>query len=89
MPANIATSAAIPTDAEILRDIMYRMKNEKAVPADRIKAAVSGGTLTLEGTVDWNHEREAAENCGKTVLGVRRIVNRIKIAPAVSSRESW
>jgi len=89
MAVKIAENVATRPDADILREVALRMKKEEAVPDDRIRASVSDGTLTLEGTVDWNHQRDAAENCAKTVLGVRRIVNKIAIVPEVSPRESW
>lgn len=89
MAVKFAENVVRRTDAEILREVASLMTKGEAIPDDRIRASVSYGTLTLEGTVDWNHQRDAAENCAKTVLGVRHIVNRITIAPQVSPRESW
>jgi osmotically-inducible protein OsmY len=75
------------TDPEIARDVLDVMKLDLRVPDNRITAAVRDGLLTLEGTVKWNFQREAAESCARKVNGIRGINNRIQLKPDVSVSE--
>lgn len=75
------------TDPEIARDVVEAMKLDLRVPDDRIKVAVSSGLVALEGTLDWNFQRNAAESCARRVNGVRGINNKIQLKPKVSVSE--
>ena len=57
------------------------------VPDDRIKVGISDGFVTLEGTLDWNFQRDAAESCARKVNGVRGISNKIQLKSRVSPTE--
>ena len=50
------------TDPEIVRDVVEVLKIDASVPDDRIKVTISSGFITLEGMLDWNFQRERAEN---------------------------
>ena len=50
------------TDPEIARDILEAMKLDLRVPDERLKAGIRDGLVTLEGNVEWNYQREAAES---------------------------
>lgn len=54
-----------------------------SVPDDRIKIVVSNGWLTLEGAVDWEYQRRAAEKSLRELRGIRGLSNYITIAPRV------
>lgn len=43
-----------------------------ALPSDKIKVKVENGSLTLNGTVDWNVQRERAERAVRYLVGVGR-----------------
>jgi osmotically-inducible protein OsmY len=49
-----------------------------------VKALVSHGWVTLEGTVEWHYQKEAAELAVRHVRGVRGVINSIVVQPAVS-----
>jgi osmotically-inducible protein OsmY len=66
------------TDTDIARDAMHRLRNSVAVP-ETVKAVVSDGYITLDGTVAWLHQRAAAETAVKYVNGVKGVSNDIKI----------
>jgi osmotically-inducible protein OsmY len=51
------------------------------VPADKIKVTVSKGWVTLEGDVEWQYQREAAERDVRRLVGVKGVSNLITIAP--------
>ncbi len=75
------------TDPEIARDVVEAMKLDLTVPDDRIKTSVRDGFVSLEGTVEWNYQREAAESRARNVSGVRGLINNIALKPRVSTTE--
>src|ERR1700694_4558263 len=58
------------TDPEIARDIVRELESHVSIPADRIKASVKNGWVTLEGTVDWQYQKTLAESSVKGLRGV-------------------
>src|SRR6185503_2925523 len=48
------------TDPEIARDAVHELQSHVSIPADRIKATVRNGWVTLEGTVDWQYQKTLA-----------------------------
>jgi osmotically-inducible protein OsmY len=75
------------TDPEIARDVIEAMKLDMRVPDDRLKAGIRDAFVTLEGNVEWNYQREAAESCARKVNGVRGVANKIEVKPKVSTTE--
>jgi osmotically-inducible protein OsmY len=57
------------------------------LPAERIRVEVSGGWVTLEGSVDWRFQRTAAEDCVRTLAGVRGITNLVSVNPSSPAEE--
>jgi osmotically-inducible protein OsmY len=49
------------TDADIAAAAARALEWDVTVPADKIHVTVSKGWVTLEGEVDWQYQREAAE----------------------------
>lgn len=78
------------SDPEIARDIVHAMKINVVVPHEDIKVMARDGFITLEGTVEWHYQRNAAESCARNVAGVRGVTNSIHVKPkpvAASSAE--
>src|SRR6202795_1172728 len=50
------------TDPELARDAVQALQSHVSVPADRVKVTVKNGWVTLEGTVDWQYQKIAAES---------------------------
>ena len=73
------------TDPEIARDIVDAMRIDVSVPDDRIKISVRDGSVTLEGNVDWNFQRDRAESTAMKVNGVRSLTNTIAVKPKIST----
>ncbi|HUZ00625.1 MAG TPA: BON domain-containing protein [Thermomicrobiaceae bacterium] len=75
------------SDAEIARAVADALSWSFDVPAGRIQATVEpSGNVVLEGTVDWQHQRKAAERVVRPVAGVTSVVNRIRIVqPTIAS----
>lgn len=67
------------TDTEIAHAAVTALKWNVEVPDDRIVARVDDGWLILEGVVDWQYQRRAAEDCVRYLTGVRGVSNTITI----------
>jgi len=50
-----------------------------------VRADVTDGVLRLRGTVERFSQRDAAEEAVRNMIGVRDVVNEIKVAPALST----
>lgn len=73
------------TDAEIAESVVSALKWHASVPDEKIKAKVEDGIVTLEGTVEWDFQRMAARNTVSGLLGVRSVINLMKLAPKLSA----
>jgi len=79
--------SSIRTDAEIARDVVQGLTNHIFLPADKIKVTVRNGWVTLEGTLDWQFQRNLAENSAKKLSGVIGLTNNIVLKPRVSTTD--
>lgn len=75
------------TDADIAQDAVNAVRSNSLVPGDRIKPVVSKGWVTLEGEVEWQYQKDAAENAVRFLNGVKGVINSIKVKPAISPEE--
>jgi osmotically-inducible protein OsmY len=57
------------------------------VPSGRVQVQVSHGHVTLEGSVDWQFQRTAAEDAVANLAGVTGLTNLITVSPAVPAEE--
>src|SRR5579871_2152152 len=56
-----------------------------AVPAGRIRLRVENGWITLEGTVDWLYQKEAAARAVAELTGVKGVDNLINVNPSLDA----
>ena len=75
------------TDEDIARAALNSLKWSVLIPADRIKVRVSKGWVTLEGTVDWQFQKSAAEKAVRKLYGVLGVTNLIEVKSQVSKAE--
>jgi osmotically-inducible protein OsmY len=75
------------TDQDIARAAIDALKWNVLVPEERIKVKVSKGWVTLEGSVDWQYQKSAAEKSVRRLVGVAGVSNLIDVKPAVSKGE--
>jgi osmotically-inducible protein OsmY len=75
------------TDADIAAAALTALKERVDVPDERIKLTVQDGWITLEGTVDWYYQKNAAELAVKYLTGVKGVTDGIKVKPQVSTIE--
>jgi osmotically-inducible protein OsmY len=72
------------TDPEIAREAVHELESHVFIPKDKIKVTVRNGWVTLEGTVDWQYQKNIAESAVKRLRGVVGITNNIEVKPTVS-----
>jgi len=70
------------TDEDIALKAASALLWHSSIPQDRIKVKVSNGFITLEGTVDWQYQREAAESAVENLLGVKGVYNTVTVQPS-------
>ena len=68
-------------DEEIASHTANRLQWDSAFPKGTVKAKVEKGWVTLTGEVDWNYQRDAAENDVRRLWGVIGVSNDIAIKP--------
>ena len=73
------------SDEDVASACLTALRAHVSVPDQKIKIVVSSGWVTLEGTVDWQFEKNAAENAVRDLVGVRGVSNSIKLEPRVSA----
>ena len=73
------------SDTDIAHRALSAMKWDVEVPDSKLKARVDKGWVTLEGEVDWQFERQAAERAVRYLTGVKGVSNQIRLAPHVSA----
>lgn len=66
------------SDAEIAETIARQLACNSVVP-DTVEAEVRDGYVTLRGTVEWSHQREAAERPLEQLCGVFGVRNEITL----------
>jgi osmotically-inducible protein OsmY len=71
-------------DPDIARDAVQAIKLWLPFSYERIQVVVKNGWITLEGEVEWNYQREAAEKAVRRLRGVRGISNFIQVKPRVA-----
>ena len=64
-----------------------RPQGEHLGAADKIKVTVNKGWVTLEGEVEWQYQKDAAESAVRYLTGVTGVSNLITVKPRVSPTE--
>ena len=68
-------------DSEIGEAVRNALTWHSAVNEDLVNIKVENGWVYLEGIVDWEYERSAAEKSIEHIRGVKGVINRVKIRP--------
>jgi osmotically-inducible protein OsmY len=70
-------------DPEIARDAVAAIQAQLPYSADHIRLVVRDGWVTIEGSVEWNYQRERAETAVRRLRGVKGVTNLISLQPRV------
>lgn len=72
------------SDSEIAEAAESAFKWHALIPADRIRVKVEQGWVTLSGEVDWDYQRNSAENAVRWLTGVVGVSNNVTLKPMVT-----
>ena len=75
------------SDSDIARAAVDALRWKWSVPGDQIKVSVSKGWITLEGDVQWQFQKTAAQEAVFHLVGVRGVTNLIDVKPHASATE--
>jgi osmotically-inducible protein OsmY len=75
------------TDTDIAQAAASALKLDTTIPSDHVKVIVEHGWITLEGKVDWFHQKSSAESVVRHLAGVKGVRNAIAVAPKVIPTE--
>lgn len=67
------------TDNDIAIEVVNAFKWNFELPNDKIKVKVENGWVTLEGELNWNFQKDAAQSAVKYLSGVKGVSNNITI----------
>ncbi|OSJ30427.1 ornithine aminotransferase [Bradyrhizobium japonicum] len=74
-------------DPDIARDAVAALKQELPISHEKIKAVVKDGWITLEGAVEWQYQKTAAEHAVRKIKGVKGVTNVITVKPNLEPTE--
>jgi osmotically-inducible protein OsmY len=74
-------------DPDIARDAVAAIKSQLPISSQNIKVVVKNGWVTLEGQVEWQYQRNTAENAVRRIRGVKGVSNLIKLQPRTEPNE--
>lgn len=80
-------SAAERSDTELAHAAVNALRWDIQVPDDRVTVRVEDGWIALEGTVEWQYQRTAAERALRYLTGVKGLTNLITVKPRVSAAD--
>jgi len=74
-------------DPEIARNAIAAIVQRLPLVSEQIKVLVRNGWITLEGDVEWDYQRSAAESAVRRVKGVKGVTNTIHVNPRAPAGE--
>jgi osmotically-inducible protein OsmY len=77
----------VVSDAALQEGAGNVLRWDALVPDEHLRISVHDGIVTLEGWVEWDWQREAAELAVRVLVGVRGLENRIGVRPKWTTSE--
>jgi osmotically-inducible protein OsmY len=74
-------------DVDIAKAAVDALRWNTSVPDDQLRVTVTKGWVTLEGKVQYPHQRFAAQSAVSVLTGVRGVSNKIEVAPPVAAKD--
>ena len=72
-------------DTDIAQAAVAALKWNAVIPQNRVTVTVANGWLTLNGTLDWQYQKEAAARAVRDLTGVKGLTNSITVKPHVQA----
>jgi osmotically-inducible protein OsmY len=70
-------------DTDVAISAVNALSWNASVPNGRVRPIVANGWITLEGQVEWNYQKRAAEDAVRSLRGIRGVTNKIEVTPHV------
>src|SRR5690606_15674298 len=74
-------------DTAIAATILNAFKWNSLVPESQLKIKVDDSWVTLEGTVDWQFQKDAAYKAVRDIAGIRGVSNLINLKPQLEKTD--
>jgi osmotically-inducible protein OsmY len=74
-------------DPDIARDAVSALKTQLPFSSEHIKVVVKNGWVTLEGQVEWQYQKNTAEDAVRRIKGVKSVTNSILLKPRAQPSE--
>ncbi len=71
----------VKNDNEVAGEVVTAFKHNWEIPDEKVKVKVEQGWLTLDGVVQWNYQKEAAQKAVRYLAGVKGVTNNISVTP--------
>jgi len=68
-------------DPTIARKVTEKLSSSGIRAPCRVTVASSKGNITLAGSIQYEHQRQAAMRAASSVTGVQRVVDQMKVTP--------
>jgi osmotically-inducible protein OsmY len=72
---------SVRDDTDIAKAALQALRWNTLVPDEQIQVTVDKGWVTLEGALDWQYQRAAAESAVRALTGVKGVINSVRIKP--------
>ena len=72
------------TDADIAAAAVHALRWNTVIPREKVHVTVDKGWITLNGEVEWHHQKQEAERAVRGLWGVKGVSNLITVKPAAS-----
>jgi osmotically-inducible protein OsmY len=73
---------SVRTDNELAHHVVEALVRDFEVPDSKITAAVTNAWVTLDGEVEWQYQRDAAERAVRNITGIRGVTTNVKVTPS-------
>ena len=71
------------SDDEIAKRALNVIEWDTRIPQDTVQVTVQKGLITLNGQVNWQYQKKAAEDAVRKLSGVTGVINNISLRPTV------
>jgi osmotically-inducible protein OsmY len=75
------------SDPDIARAALEHLRWNISVPHEKIQVKIDQGWLTLEGEVQWQYQKEAAEKAVRNLTGVKGMTSLIRLSAQAIPRD--
>lgn len=75
------------SDTDIAQVAVAALGWNTLVPKDRVTVTVANGWIALNGTLDWQYQKDAAARAVRDLTGVKGVINNIRLQPSVKTTD--